>query len=91
MSDRPAREAGEEPEERGVGLSGAAPEPLQSPPAIHSRWIKYYLGDGAYVHFDGFGLLLTAEDGECVTDRIYLEPHVWYRLEEYVRSLGKGQ
>ena len=49
---------------------------------------KRYLGDGAYVDFDGFALWLTAEDGSRVTDRICLEPEVWQALLNYVQSLS---
>lgn len=48
---------------------------------------KHYLGDGAYVDFDGFMLILTAENGIEATDTIYLEPEVWERLEQYVARL----
>ncbi len=34
--------------------------------------MKAHLGDGAYVDFDGFGLVLTAENGITATDTIYL-------------------
>lgn len=49
---------------------------------------KQYLGDGAYVDFDGFGLVLTAENGITATDRIVLEPPVWRALVRYARALG---
>lgn len=48
---------------------------------------KNYLGDGVYVEYDGFGLVLTTEDGVSVTNRIVLEPEVWHSLEEYVKLL----
>lgn len=48
---------------------------------------KRYLGDGAYVDFDGFALVLTAENGVSATDRIVLEPAVWDALVEYVEAL----
>lgn len=49
--------------------------------------MKEYLGDGAYVDFDGFALWLTAENGIDVTDRICLEPEVYYALVKYVERL----
>jgi hypothetical protein len=49
--------------------------------------MKQYLGDGAYVDFDGYGLWLTAENGITATDRVYLEPEVWGRLVAYVDEL----
>ena len=45
---------------------------------------KSYLGDGAYVDTDGYQLILTAEDGIRVTNRVCLEPRVWDALLEYV-------
>jgi len=48
---------------------------------------KSYLGDGAYVDFDGYALVLTAEDGIAVTNRIVLEPEVWVALVAYVDRL----
>lgn len=35
-----------------------------------------YLGDGAYLHFDGAGFELRANHHESPTDRVYLEPGV---------------
>jgi hypothetical protein len=49
--------------------------------------MKAYLGDGAYVDFDGYALILTAENGIRATDTIVLEPAVWRKLEEYVTAL----
>jgi hypothetical protein len=49
---------------------------------------KTYLGDGLYVDFDGYQLVLTAENGEKVTNVVYLEPQVYIALTEYVKELG---
>ena len=49
--------------------------------------MKEYLGDGAYVDFDGYLLILTAENGIRATDTVCLEPAVWAALEGYVRRL----
>lgn len=49
--------------------------------------MKAYLGDGAYVDFDGYALILTAENGIEATDRIVLEPEVYHALVEYVARL----
>ena len=46
-----------------------------------------YLGDGAYAEFDGYGVILTAENGIDVTNRIYLEPEVYQALTLFVRTL----
>lgn len=45
---------------------------------------KRYLGDGAYVAFDGFAFVLTAENGIRATDRIVLEPEVFHALTQFV-------
>ena len=48
---------------------------------------KFYLGDGAYVEYDGYGLILTTSNGIEDTNTIYLEPEVFGNLEGYVRRL----
>ena len=48
---------------------------------------KVYLGDGAYVSFDGWGLSLTTENGISTTNEIYIEPVVWRALVAYVKQL----
>lgn len=48
---------------------------------------KTYLGDGVYVGFDGFSMVLTAENGISATDRIVLEPEVYAALFDYVDNL----
>ncbi len=48
---------------------------------------KAYLGDGAYADFDGYAIVLTAENGIAVTHRIVLEPEVWAALVDYVVRL----
>lgn len=50
--------------------------------------IKEYLGDGVYVCFDGFHVVLTAENGIIATDRVCLEPYV---LKLFLNYLGKLQ
>lgn len=45
---------------------------------------KEYLGDAVYVQNDGFGVILTTENGIRVTNEIYLEPDVYQRLVEYM-------
>ena len=53
--------------------------------------MKTYIGDGAYADFDGFGLILTTEDGIKILDKIYLEPKVYENLLAYVKSLHQTQ
>jgi hypothetical protein len=48
---------------------------------------KAYLGDGVYVEFDGYALVLTTEDGIRATNTIVLEPEVCDALTAYVASL----
>ena len=48
---------------------------------------KQYLGDGAYVSFDGYAVVLTTEDGVSVTNRVVLEPQILSHFEEWVERL----
>lgn len=48
---------------------------------------KTYLGDGAYAAFDGYGIILTAENGIEATDTVYLEPQVYHKLVAFVDGL----
>ncbi len=48
---------------------------------------KQYLGDGVYVDFDGYGLIITTENGIETTNQIILEPEVYGSLLNYVRDL----
>lgn len=52
---------------------------------------KTYLGDAVYVEDDGYGLILTTEDGYSVTNRIYIEPSVYESLERFVGVLRAKQ
>lgn len=58
--------------------------------AISQTPTKAYLGDGCYIDFDGFGLVLTTEDGIRVTNRIVLEPEVYTGLVHYVARLKES-
>ena len=51
---------------------------------------KKYIGDGAYVDYDGFGLILTTEDGINITNRIYLESDVYDSFLLYVKNVLKN-
>jgi len=48
---------------------------------------KEYIGDGVYVQFDGYGILLTTERydgrGQAATHYIFLEPEVFQSLANY--------
>lgn len=50
--------------------------------------MKQYLGDGAYVEYDGYSLVLTTENGIEVTNRIVLEPDVYAALVYFVTELN---
>lgn len=50
--------------------------------------MKAYLGDGVYVDFDGFHIVLTTENGISITNTIYLEPSVYKALTAYTEDLG---
>lgn len=48
--------------------------------------MKEYIGDGAYAELlDDGTIILTAEDGIAVTNRVVLESDVWNALLAYVR------
>ena len=48
-----------------------------------------YLGDSVYVETDGYGLILTTNNGyhDDPRNRIYLEPEVYAALVAYVAAL----
>lgn len=49
--------------------------------------IKNYLGDGVYVTYDGYNIILTTENGICVQDEIYLDPSVVEAFLRYIKDL----
>jgi len=42
-----------------------------------------------YADFDGFGIILTTENGVETTNTIYLEPEVLIALNRYMENLEK--
>ncbi len=44
---------------------------------------KQYLGDGAYVHYDGWQIWVTTTNGISTTNEIAFEPEVMERLIAY--------
>jgi hypothetical protein len=53
---------------------------------------KMYLGDGVYADFDGYRVILTAENGVSVQHKIYLDDSVVKAFFAYIKriQLGKG-
>lgn len=51
---------------------------------------KTYIGDGVYLEYNGYDLILTTEDGISVTNRIVLEPEVYTSLLKSVELMTKG-
>ena len=48
-----------------------------------------YMGDGVYVEFDGFGIMLKANDHLNPTDEIYLEPEVLDKVIAFRERMKK--
>jgi hypothetical protein len=49
---------------------------------------EVYLGDGVYADFDGYHIVLKANDNQNPTDTIYLDPAVLRALSNYIERLG---
>ena len=47
---------------------------------------KVYLGDSVYADFDGYGIVLTTENGYGPSNKIVLEPEVLDALDLYRKS-----
>lgn len=47
---------------------------------------KQYLGDGLYASFDGYHVILTAEDGVTVNETVYLESSVAKEAIKYMEK-----
>lgn len=48
-----------------------------------------YAGDGVYMDFDGFHIILKANDFDRPTDTIYLEPSVLKAINQYHEDILK--
>ena len=48
---------------------------------------KQYIGDGVFVDFNGFEIILTTENGVEVTNRIILDFNIYKELLNYVIRL----
>lgn len=60
---------------------------MNTKPIQHYPEPKAYIGDGAYVRYDGENFILTAENGVEVLHRIVLEPAVWRALQEFAAKV----
>lgn len=49
--------------------------------------MKQYLGDGVYVEFNGYALVLTTSNGIVDTNKIVLEGEVVAALLKYIERL----
>jgi len=49
---------------------------------------KTYIGDGVYAEFDGYGVVLTTENGIEETNRIVLEPEILAYFLKFVKELN---
>ena len=50
---------------------------------------KEYIGEGAYLHFDGYGFELRANHHETPTDRVYIEGDYALRLIQLIQETVK--
>jgi hypothetical protein len=50
---------------------------------------KEYIGDGVYVSWDGYHVVLTTENGIETTNTIYLEPSVQIELVKFFEKIVK--
>ncbi len=48
---------------------------------------KDYLGDSVYADFDGYGIVLTTENGEGPSNTIFMEPEVIAALNRYLERI----
>lgn len=49
--------------------------------------MKEYLGDGVYVEYNGYAIVLTADGSYGTNNTIVLEPDVYFALLKYVEKL----
>ena len=48
---------------------------------------KFYLGDGAFVYFDGYHVVLSTEDGISETNRVCLDAYALAAFEDWLKRL----
>jgi len=51
---------------------------------------KVYLGDSVYAWFDGYGIILTTENGPEPSNVIAMEPEVVEAFERFVGDLRRN-
>lgn len=51
---------------------------------------REYLGDGVYVHYDGYHVVLDTERASGVSVEIFLDSQVLQSLENYIKRLKAG-
>ena len=51
---------------------------------------KDYLGDGVYVEYDGYTVVLYTSNGVTNNSHIYLEPEVIEALNRYIANLKEN-
>jgi hypothetical protein len=48
---------------------------------------KQYIGDGVYVEYNNYEIILTTENGIAITNTIVLEAEVLNNLNEYLKVM----
>jgi hypothetical protein len=54
----------------------------------NNQRLKEYLGDGAYVEWNGYAFVLTTEDGISVQNTVEIEPRAFSILVGFARQIG---
>ena len=49
---------------------------------------KQYLGDGCYVSFDGYSLVVTTENGMGAQNIVVMEPDVYASLRRFAQDVN---
>jgi hypothetical protein len=49
--------------------------------------MKEYLGDGVYVEFTGYSIVLTAENGIQINSTIHLDSETLFNLNEFAKKV----
>lgn len=50
---------------------------------------KQYLGDSVYAEWNGYGVVLTTENGLGASNTIVLEPETWLALVEFCQRVAE--